>query len=237
MGRVSPKIINNEGWISLNNRFTNSDFGAAFSLKSICLDSLVDRKLFAGQIGLKSHNLITPLQTHSNNVVLNPSKKKIENCDGVFTNKIDYACSIQVADCMPLFFAHKNEIAFGLVHIGWRGLVNGIIKKTADLLIINGYHLKDFEIIIGPSIRNCCFEVSQDILSNFNPEFVSSVDEKGKYKIDLQGHALKNLINLDFKTENIEIIKECTYCDIYKYYSYRRDGEKAGRMIGLIGYK
>ena len=64
------------------------------------------------------------------------------------------------------------------------------------------------------------------------------IEEKGtgKYQIDLQKLALHQLVQNGFKREKITTLTECTYCDAEKYHSYRRNGKKAGRMIGLLGY-
>ena len=85
-----------------------------------------------------------------------------------------------------------SESVFGLVHAGWRGLVNGIFSESGIVLKYNDHVLTDFEIVIGPSIQNCCFEVSDDVVNQFDPSFVKE-KKNGKYRVDLQGHALDQL--------------------------------------------
>ena len=122
------------------------------------------------------------MQTHSTNVSFCSTKEYVENCDGTFTNEGKKICSIQVADCMPIFFAHLTEKVYGIVHVGWRGLVNGILDNSADLLVREDYKLSDFEIFIGPPIQNCCFEVGDDIINKFeqihNLEQIVEEEEK-----------------------------------------------------------
>ena len=113
------------------------------------------------------------------------SVNTIENCDGVFTDERDIVCSIQVADCMPIYFAHCSKNVYGLVHAGWRGLVYGILESTSQLILENGYKLHDFEIFIGPSIQNCCFEVGDDIIHNFQKRHFETLSYN-KFKVDLQ---------------------------------------------------
>ncbi len=160
----------------------------------------------------------------------------MNNLDGVFSANPDLICSVQVADCLPIYFVHKSEVVFGLVHAGWRGLVNGILWKSSKLLMDQGHSTNEFEVLIGPSIKSCCFEVSDDVINQFNPAFVKNT-ENGKYRIDLQEMALNQLMSSGFQKDNITVLSDCTSCKEGKYHSYRRNGKKAGRMIGLLGMK
>lgn len=223
-------------WIDYSKMFNNTLINAKFSLKYFYPNVGDHSKNFAKKSGFKNKNLIIPFQTHSNNVVLSNNHMEIKDCDGVFSNKEKNVCSIKVADCMPIFIAHKFEPIFGLVHVGWKGLVNGILNKTSHLLLENKYRLYDFEIVIGPSIQKCCFEVKKDIIDRFNPLFAYQKNDE-KFTVNLQEHALHDLVYLGFDNHKINIISECTFCNEAKYHSYRRSGHNAGRMSALIGIK
>lgn len=234
MVKSSPKPLNEEEWM-VQPRFSNANLRAAFSLKSISVKGLEGRRSFAKKAGFDPKKLVIPKQTHSTNVSFAKYVNSIENCDGVFTDEKDIVCSIQVADCMPIYFAHCSKNVYGLVHAGWRGLVYGILESTSQLIFENGYKLHDFEIFIGPSIQKCCFEIRDDIVKNFKAEFVTSIQENGKYNVDLQYQARREMIQMGFKKKQIKVSTECTYCSQEKYHSFRRDGKDSGRMIGLIG--
>jgi len=181
-------------------------------------------------------NFLVPNQTHSTNVIFSNLPGEIDNCDGVFTTNPRIICLIKVADCMPIYFAHQNKSVYGIVHAGWRGLTNGILNATSILLKQNKQNIKNFDIFIGPSIQNCCFEISKDIVDNFSRRYLKP-KASGKFLVDLQKMAFDILSSLGFNKKKIKISSECTFCLKEDYYSYRRDGEKSGRMIGLIGYK
>ena len=93
----------------------------------------------------------------------------------------------------------------------------------------------DFEIFIGPSIQKCCFEIRDDIVGSFKSECVTPTQKIGKYKVDLQYQARKEMIQIGFKKNQIKVSTDCTCCFQEKYHSFRRDGKSSGRMIGLIG--
>ena len=234
MVKNSSKVLIEEEWM-VQPQFSNKNLRAAFSLKSIPVNGFEGRRFFAKKAGFDPNGLVIPKQTHSTKVSFAKSVNSIENCDGVFTDEKDIVCSIQVADCMPIFFAHCSKNVYGLVHTGWRGLVYGILQNTSQLILENGYELHDFEIFIGPSIQRCCFEIRDDIVGDFKIECVTPTQENGKYKVDLQHQALREMIQIGFKKNQIKASTDCTYCSQEKYFSFRRDGKNSGRMIGLIG--
>ena len=234
MERRSSKILDNE-FLQIKPQFSNKSIKAFFSLRSFSVNGEAGRSNLAKLVGFKSQNLITPIQIHSTNVNFLLTAGLVQSCDGVFTNKKELTCSIQVADCMPIYFAHLSENVFGLVHAGWRGLVDGILEKSATLLSKNGYTLSDFEIVIGPSIQKCCFVVRDDIIRRFRSEFTFRTNQNGVYKVDLQKYAFSKMADMGFEESNIKLNNDCTFCLQEKFHSFRRDGNESGRMIGLIG--
>ena len=228
--------MKNHTWMDISTRFSNPGIKAIFSYKSFPAEGVDGRKTLAEDVGFNSRSLIIPNQIHSTHISFCSDQGRIPECDGVFSTNPNLICSIQVADCMPVYFAHRTEAVFGLVHAGWRGLVNGIFSESGTILKYHEHVLTDFEIVIGPSIQNCCFEVSDDVMNQFDPRFVEN-KKNGKYRIDLQRLALARLGRSGFNKDKIQVMKDCTFCQDQRYHSYRRNGEKSGRMIGLIGMK
>jgi len=171
-------------WVDFSHHFSNQNIKAIFSYKSFNADGLEGRKDLADQTGFNSDSLIIPKQTHSTNILFPMEAGRILDTDGVFSSDPNLVCSIQVADCMPVYFVHQLDSVFGLVHAGWRGLVNGILLQSAKQIEEKGKSLSNFDILIGPSIQKCCFEVSDDVINQFDSNFI---EEKwaGKYRIDL----------------------------------------------------
>ena len=221
-------------WLDLSSYFSNNQIKAFFSYKSFPSQGLEGRRDFVNQTGFDENTIIIPKQIHSKNVVLQYKAGEINGVDGVFTFNPDLVCSIQVADCMPIFFSHLTENKFGLIHVGWRGLVDGIIYESIRLLDNHGLNIDEFEIIIGPSIQSCCFEVKNDIIKNFEKEFLKKINENN-FKVNLQAIAISQLKSFNYNTEKIKVISDCTFCNPKKYHSFRRDGKDSGRMIGILG--
>ena len=228
--------MNHPTYLDISSIFFNRSIKAFFSLKNFSASGKEKTNYFAKKVGFNNSKLLVPNQIHSSNVKICLSPGKVPNCDGTFTNQSNIVCSIQVADCLPIYFAHRSKLLFGLIHAGWRGLVNDIILASGLLLKKCNYNLSDFEVVIGPSIQNCCFEVGEDIIHNFHKRHFRTLNYN-KFKVDLQKLAFDKFVDIGFKTKNIYRLDDCTQCNSEKYFSFRRDGKTAGRMFGLIGAK
>ena len=194
--------MNHPTYIDISSIFFNRSIKAFFSLKNFSTSCKEKTNYFAKKVGFNNSKLLVPNQIHSSNVKMRLSPGKVPNCDGTFTNQSNIVCSIQVADCLPIYFAHRSKVLFGLIHAGWRGLVNDIILASGSLLKKCNYSLSDFEVVIGPSIQNCCFEVGDDIIHNFHKRHFRTINYN-KFKVDLQKLAFDKFVDTGFKTKNI----------------------------------
>jgi len=112
---------------------------------------------------------------------------------------------------------------------------------------------KDIICCICPCIKQCHFEVDEDVKDLFKQEF-GYMDEiiKNIYKEKIiqtqKGKRLKyyidtTLINkltlqeVGLKGENIIDSGICTVCNSNKFHSYRTDKEKSGRNAAMISIK
>ena len=221
-------------WSDYSYLFQNKNIDAIFSHSSFPIIKSSDIKKFAKVSGFNFDKFIIPNQIHSNNVEISSKPGLIQNCDGVFSCDISLICSLKVADCMPIYFVHRSCPIFGLVHVGWKGLSKKILSTTGSKLLANNWELSEFEILIGPSIQQCCFEVDANIIDRFEKDFLIK-NKNGKFSVSLQLSAKKELIRIGFNGENIMIDNQCSCCNEQKFYSYRRDNKNAGRMIALLG--
>ena len=179
-----------------------------------------------------SNNIIVSMeQTHSNNVQIIKGNSKIyKDTDALFTSNNTFALEIKVADCMPIFLFDRNSSLFGTIHAGWKGLAEGIIENSIELLEKNNFQLDDIIVFIGPSISQKNFEVQSDVMSYFDSKFSIVKDEK--IFLSLQEVAIDKFTS--YGIHNIIDINECTY-DNLNYHSYRRD-KTDKRMKGWIYY-
>ena len=170
-------------------------------------------------------------QTHSSTVNFIYGNKQIyKSTDALITSNRDIALQVKVADCMPIFIFDKKSSFFGAIHAGWRGLANGIIENSIELLKKKDFNLRNIKVFIGPSISKRNFEIQNDVMEYFDSKF--SIVKDGKIFLSLQEVAIDKFASygiLDILNTN-----ECTY-DNLNYHSYRRD-KTDKRMKGWIYY-
>ena len=181
---------------------------------------------------LTKKSIVSMVQTHSTNIeMVNDKKLAYSNVDGIFSCNKNYALQVKTADCLPIFFIHKHNNIFGVIHAGWKGLKNGIISKSTKLLKSRINDLNEITAFIGPSISQKNYEVKNEFIDYFGNKFIDKVENK--FFCNLKGVASSKLQKLGVK--NVIDCNQCTY-ENENYHSYRRD-KTSKRMTGLIYYE
>jgi len=85
---------------------------------------------------------------------------------------------------------------------------------------------EDIIAAIGPGIGPCCYEVGDEVARQFG--------ESGSRHLNLAEHNRRQLEKVGVSPVNIDVISTCTFCNVDEFFSYRREGERAGRMISYI---
>ena len=223
-----------ESYLDLSDLFRSDKIRAAFSLRSFHNKGPDDRGGLSTLVGLNPNHIVKPKQIHSAKVKFVYTSGEIAGTDALISNSNSIVLSIQVADCIPLFLADPLHGIIGLVHAGWRGIEKRIIPNTVNRIIQKGGSRKEIIAFIGPSIRQCCFEIGPEVSKKFPIDCLMNGNRDRSF-LDLQQVATYQLIDSQVLDKNILSSDECTKCNSDKYYSYRRSGDKAGRMIGVIG--
>ena len=199
---------------------------------------------------LKNPLVVRPYQTHTDNVKIVRKIEKLEDTDGIITNKKEIALITTSADCISLLLYDPVKKAIGSIHSGWKGTLKGIIVKAIEKMK-NEYKSNPEDIIccICPSIRQCCFEVDEDVKDLFYNKYkdLKNIDEiiklgdkkedKQKYYIDTVKINRELLKNIGLKEENIIDSNICTMCHSKEFHSYRADGKSFGVNGAIIAIK
>lgn len=151
-------------------------------------------------------------QTHSNRVLdVVTANLSEQEADGIVA-KTPVEMAIKTADCLPIYLASESGVA--LLHAGWRGLAGNIISAPEVIAI------KPTEAFIGPCIRACCFEVTEEFKQHF-PHTPVTKNSEGKLRFDLVAEAYRQL-HEHYPWINVTDSGDCTCCN-NKYPSFRRD--------------
>ncbi|HEX7400679.1 MAG TPA: peptidoglycan editing factor PgeF [candidate division Zixibacteria bacterium] len=184
--------------------------------------------------------VISLRQVHQDECVVITSKDKLRKDyrgDAVLTDRKDIFISIQVADCVPIFMLDEKKKVIGLIHAGWKGTLLGIAKRTIETAKEQlGCEPEDFTVWFGPSIRSCCYRVSDDVAILFDDKCVHSSPPRGA-TLDLVRINRKQLAGCGVKDNRMFATVSCTCCEEKLFYSYRREKENTGRMVGFLGLK
>ena len=185
---------------------------------------LRNRELLAKEVGPVQYMS----QVHGNRVVIvEEITEEDPTADALVTGIPGISLAVQVADCIPLLLHSDESVA--AVHVGRKGLVNGVALAALDVMHAMGS--KEIFAIIGPSICGPCYEVSQEIHDEvvaLHPS-AHAVTAQGTPALDLTA-ALR--VVLENAGVSIKDESRCTVED-FGLYSYRRDGV-TGRQAGII---
>ncbi len=170
-----------------------------------------------------------------------PAKKP--RGDAMITNIQELLLIIKTADCLPVLIVDESRKVIAAVHCGWRGTSKRVIQKAIQGMIDHyGCRSSTLLVALGPCIGSECYEVGEDVFhtfkkTGFSTEFFRDHPSKEKkYLFDLEGENISQMMSLGIEKENIYSTDCCTHCE-ESLLSYRRDRDRAGRMLSFIGMK
>jgi YfiH family protein len=178
-------------------------------------------------------------QVHGVDVVdLNTATPDGISADACMTQVPRMACTIMVADCLPLLFTDEEGRVVAAAHAGWRGLAAGVIEQTVRAMCTQaGVNPTQVRVWLGPCIGPDAFEVGEDVrvalalggsietsqtLRFFKPHPTYT----DKWLADLAGLARLRLqaLGVTSVAGNDSSPAWCTVHQGSRLFSYRRDG-------------
>ncbi|MES2413813.1 MAG: peptidoglycan editing factor PgeF [Pseudomonadota bacterium] len=171
--------------------------------------------------------------------------------DACVTTQRGVACTIMVADCLPVLLTTKDGVAVAAAHAGWRGLAGdaqnahrGVLESVVDAFVAQagGCSPQDVMAWLGPCIGPAAFEVGAEVKAAFEAAqsdcgrfFVPGT--AGKYFADLAGLARQRLHRLGVTQVygNDGGDDWCTVLNPGRYFSHRRDAGPNGNGLGTTG--
>ena len=141
---------------------------------------------------------------------------------------------VRTADCLPVLLVAPRSRAVAAVHAGWRGTVAGVLPRAVQGLTVDlGARPQEIEAAVGPGIGACCFEVGEEVASQFPERCVA--DDGGKPHVDLAA-ALEGQL-ADCGVRMVMTARLCTHCDVERFFSHRAEAGRTGRMLSVVGLK
>lgn len=200
-------------------------FKHAFTLRNPDIDVSVEREeallllaqwhheILNSELGLSPTHLITAEQVHGCHVamVTEPSIGIVKAADGLISRSSGIALGIYVADCCAVYLIDPITKAFGVLHSGKKGTEQNITGGAIALMVSN-FSVKPENLIVqlSPCIRPPAYEV----------DFAAAIREQARVA--------------GVRPENIHDERICTTSDLSRFYSYRAEKAKTGRMFALL---
>lgn len=191
-----------------------------------------NKKIWLKSEGFNPDFTATGVQVHDRNVQIVHKPGSYDETDGFVTNEKGLALGIFIADCAAILLYDEKKQIIGACHAGWKGAAADIMSATVSKMKALGSHPNDIEVFVGPCISVNNFEVGEEVATLFPEAFVDRSHKKPH--VDLKGFIKQRFIDNGISEDKIEISGECTFGDASRFYSYRRDGTKSGRMMGVI---
>ena len=178
-------------------------------------------------------------QVHGTGVVpLTAATPDGTEADACWTRERGIACTILVADCMPVLLADAQDGLVAAAHCGWRGLAHGVLPALLDSMgVRDGVRLRAW---LGPCIGPKRFEVGEDVLQAFTQGDAAAArfflpHSQGKFLADLPALARRQLAALGITQVegNDGGDAWCTVTEASRFFSHRRD-RTSGRFAASI---
>jgi YfiH family protein len=166
------------------------------------------------------------------------------DADGHATTLHGVGAMILCADCLPVAVGCEGAVA--MLHAGWRGLAAGVLEEGVRVLRELGRG-GAMAAIVGPGAGACCYEVGPEVHAAF-----AGAGDRGRTlsggprptatrppaarpsgrggPIDLRAIAHERLHAAG--VSDVRDVDACTICD-GRFFSYRREGARAGRQAGV----
>ncbi len=157
------------------------------------------------------------------------TQQECGDTDGIWTREKNIPLSVVTADCAPILLAAKDGSFIAAIHAGWRGTVAHIVSAFFRR---SGVNAAEIVAVIGPSIGPCCYEVSAEIITQFQSEFPGVPIEPTPRRLDFKIAIVSELQACGVPASQIDVLPYCTFCSP-GFCSYRRD-RASTRQVTVI---
>jgi purine-nucleoside/S-methyl-5'-thioadenosine phosphorylase / adenosine deaminase len=178
--------------------------------------------------------LVTMNQVHGTDItVVRSTDRPPATCDALITDRSGVALCARVADCVPVLLFDEAHGLVGAVHAGRLGVAAGVVSAAIGVMRRHG--ATEITGVIGPHVCGGCYEVPADMRTDVAAAVPScfACTTWGTPSIDL-GAGVRAQLDSNGCT-----IIERSACTVHTegLHSYRRDGEKSGRMAAVVMWR
>jgi polyphenol oxidase len=180
-------------------------------------------------------------QVHGRGVVrLGAETPDMTQADACWTTERGVACTMMVADCLPVLLAGPQGQVVGAAHCGWRGLADGVLEALWNDMAPLAGAAPQMLAWLGPCIGPEAFEVGPEVRAAFLAHDPAAAplfrpQGEGKFLADLPGLARRRLaaIGIGAVHGNDGSREWCTVGNRSRFFSHRQD-RVSGRLAASV---
>jgi hypothetical protein len=235
-------------------------------------NTAANRRFFAEAVSGSAETPLVALRQFHSNLILDATAgdaapQMPHKADGFMSATPGLLLAVQTADCIPVLVADRKRRVVAAFHAGWRGTAKRIVEAgVGRMRLLYGSRPEDLIAAIGPGVGQCCYAVGEEVLSEFESQFVyarelfrevySSEPIRIKYPLlfltqrapghspigpslhlDLIEANRRQLLAAGLKPGAIQRVGGCTNCHPDLFFSHRASRGHAGRMMAVIGVR
>jgi YfiH family protein len=195
-------------------------------------------------LGVQAGQVVTARQVHGAQVAVVDAADRgpvIAATDSLISRERGVALLLRFADCLPLMLYDPQHRAIGLVHVGWRGWLAGVVPNTLSAMRDSfGSRPQSIVAGLGPAIGPCCYKVGPDLIAGVT-QACDSVEglfhalPDGSVHFDLPAAVRKQLRQAG--VHSIESSALCTCCHTDQFFSHRGEGGRTGRFAAVLALR
>jgi YfiH family protein len=186
------------------------------------------------------HSMAFLKQVHGNVALVCKGTGEVGQADGLCTDRPGLGLMGKSGDCPIILVADRGRRAVGFAHASWRATVAGIVPSLVGRMESLGCSAQGLVACICPSAGPECYEVGpevrQEAIASMGPHAEAFfIPGPAKDHFDLWAANVDALCRVGLHCENIHVAGVCTLCSNDLFPSHRREGDAAGRFVGVIG--
>ncbi len=195
-----------------------------------------NRQFFFNSLGLSMDSAAFQKQVHGDKITEVNEPGNAGESDAMITSKTNTALSISTADCTSIFIYDPDKKIIAGIHSGWRGTQKEITAKTLKKLQTEyGCIAENLFVYLGPSVAQANYEVGKEVADQFEERYVGRKD--GKLYLDVSAANYDMILNAGVPHHQIQKSSLCSFEYKEMLHSYRRDGKRSGRALGVIAMR
>lgn len=198
-------------------------------------DVLENRRRLAERTGFAPDALAIAGQVHGAEIKQVDAPGLFPGYDGLVTRMEGLLLCITAADCAAVLLADVQAGVIGACHAGWRGTVARIAARTVEAMEREGARADRLRAYVSPCISRDHFEVGPEVARQFGAAFVHHLPGKEQPHVDLKAALRDQLTQAGVPPSALDVAPQCTFAERERFFSYRAENGRTGRMMGFIG--